>query len=126
MQALINALCAHFAPAPTTPPRRILVAAVLNPREVALNIGTAAGVQLGTRFELLDDGLPIIFEGEHLGLYERSPVTVEVIEAQERLVVARLPWRPSLQPLWMYDRPKKTPVLPDWVAIGSRARVLPL
>jgi hypothetical protein len=102
--------------------RRILMAAVLDQRTVALNIGEGAGAEVGARFELQDSGTSIVYDGEYLGAYQRPAVTVEVTEVQERLAVARL-HRPA--PLWSStaaDRLAKTPMLPDWVAVGSTAR----
>ena len=117
MNAFLAALCTHLSP---PPPRRVLVAALLSPNEVVLNIGTDAGAYIGEYFELLDDGIPITYEGEYLGTHQRPSVVVTVIEAQERLVVARLPYTPQFGDPWAYRRPRR-PALPEWVGIGSRA-----
>jgi hypothetical protein len=117
MNAVLAALRARLSPPPA---RRILVAALLEPGIVVLNIGTEAGAHLGQRFELRDEGIPITYEGEYLGTHYRPGVVVSVTEAQERLVVARMV-QPARDPEpWDWTRPRRT-VLPAWVAIRTQA-----
>ena len=124
--AIVPFLRARLCPPPPAPARRILVAALLDKGEVVLNIGSNAGAALGQHFELLDEGTPITYEGELLGIYRRPAVTVVVTEVQARLVVTRRPRQAQNRPYWLpgelsYSR---IPPLPDWVVVGSRARLL--
>lgn len=74
-----------------TEPIRGKVARVLNAREIAINIGTAKGVTVGMRFNVLDAREQDIIDpetNEVLGSIERPKARVEVTHAQETLSVA--------------------------------------
>jgi hypothetical protein len=72
---------------------RGLVADILDERQVVLNIGSRSGVELGTRFAILDESDYEVKDprtGETLGkLPPREKVRVEVVEFTETLSVAR-------------------------------------
>ena len=74
-----------------TEPIRGKVARVLNAREIAINLGTAKGVTVGMRFNVLDALEQDIIDpetNEVLGSIERPKVKVEVTHTQETLSVA--------------------------------------
>ena len=67
------------------------VARVLNSREVALNIGTDAGVEIGMYFDIMDQCEENVVDpdtAEVLGTIERSKVRVKVVKVQPKLSVA--------------------------------------
>lgn len=67
------------------------VARVLNARELALNIGSSHGVELGMYFDVLDPKGEDITDpdtGEILGSVERTKVRLKVIKVMENLSVA--------------------------------------
>lgn len=67
------------------------VARVLNSREVALNIGSNAGVRKGMTFNIMSQKLEDIVDpdtGDILGSVERPKVSVKVVDVQEKLSVA--------------------------------------
>jgi hypothetical protein len=75
----------------TVEPIRGRVARILNAREVALNIGSRDGVQVGMHFDILDPKGQDIHDPdtrELLGSIERPKIRVEVKEVEERLSVA--------------------------------------
>ncbi len=75
-------------------PIRGKIARVLNTREIALNVGTAQGVTLGMRFDVMDSSEMDITDpdsGKVLGSLERPKVRVEIIHVQEDLSVAQTP-----------------------------------
>ena len=77
-----------------TEPIRGKVARVLNTREIAINAGTAQGVTLGMRFDVMDTNEMDITDpdtGKVLGSLERPKVRVEIIHVQEDLSVAQTP-----------------------------------
>ncbi len=74
-----------------TEPIRGKVAAVLNEREIALNIGSAKGVFVGMYFDVMSLESGDIRDpdtGEVLGSIERPKVRVRVTEVQENFSVA--------------------------------------
>ncbi len=74
-----------------TQPIRGKVARVLNAREIAINIGTTHGVQIGMYFDVMDPSDQAISDpdtGELLGSIERPKVRVKIIRVQEKLSVA--------------------------------------
>lgn len=67
------------------------VAMVLNSREVALNIGSNVGVEIGMIFNIMSQKLEDITDpdtGDVLGSVERPKVRVKVVDVQEKLSVA--------------------------------------
>jgi hypothetical protein len=67
------------------------VARILNSRELALNIGSSHGVEVGMYFDVLDPKGENITDpdtGETLGSVERSKVRIKVIRVMENLSVA--------------------------------------
>ena len=77
-----------------TEPIRGKIARVLNTREIALNVGTAQGVTLGMRFDVMDTNERDITDpdtGKVLGSLERPKIRVEIIHVQEELSVAQTP-----------------------------------
>lgn len=67
------------------------VAAVLNDRELALNIGAEAGVREGMRFQVLEKERLITdpTTREELGRVQREKVKIKVVEVHPRFSVAR-------------------------------------
>jgi len=77
---------------PATVPERITgrVAGVLNARELVINIGSEASVQVGMRFSVLAAEATEILDpetNERLGLLDREKVRVEVTEVRPRFSV---------------------------------------
>lgn len=67
------------------------VARVLNSRELAINLGSENGVELGMLFDVLDPKGEDITDpdtGEVLGSVDRPKVRVKVINVQEKLCIA--------------------------------------
>ncbi len=67
------------------------VARILNSREVALNIGSAAGVEVGMKFNIMSDKMEDIRDPdtkEPLGSINRPKVQVRVSYVEEKLAVA--------------------------------------
>ena len=66
------------------------VAAVINRRELVINRGTAAGVQEGMKFKVMDRLLEITDPESHetLGTLEREKVRVKVSEVHPKFSVA--------------------------------------
>jgi hypothetical protein len=67
------------------------VAQVLNSRELALNVGTERGVQVGMLFDVLEPKGEDIVDpdtGEVLGSLARPKVRIKVISVQPKLAVA--------------------------------------
>ncbi len=76
---------------PSTQPIRGKVARILNSRELALNIGSMDGLQVGMRFDVLDvKGEDIRDPDSHevLGSLQRPKVRVEITRVEPRLAVA--------------------------------------
>ena len=74
-----------------TKPIRGKVASVINEREIAINVGSAHGVNVGMYFNVLevqDEEIKDPDTGEPLGLVERPRVRVKVTHVQEKLSVA--------------------------------------
>ena len=74
-----------------TKPIRGKVARVINEREIAINVGTAHGVDVGMYFNVInakDEEIKDPDTGEVLGSIERPKVRVEVTHVQEKLSVA--------------------------------------
>ena len=68
------------------------VAAVLNERELAINIGTKSGVKVGMKFKVLADKPTDITDpatGEPLGQLDREKVRVQVVAAEDKFAVCR-------------------------------------
>ena len=68
------------------------VAAVLNERELAINIGTSKGVQVGMRFRVLAENPSEVVDpetAEILGYVDREKVRVQVVEVHERYAICR-------------------------------------
>ena len=69
-----------------------LVAAILNDREVALNIGAVDGVELGMKFDILGpEPLTVIdpATGVPLGVVDRVKIKVKVAAVHDRFSIAR-------------------------------------
>ena len=74
-----------------TEPIRGKVASVINEREIAINVGTAHGVDIGMYFNVIDTQNGEIKDpdtDEVLGAIERPKVKVKVTHVQEKLSVA--------------------------------------
>ena len=72
-------------------PIRGKVARNLNSRELAINVGSADGVEVGMYFDILDpkgEDVKDPDSGEVLGSLDRPKVRVKVTKVQERLSVA--------------------------------------
>lgn len=72
-------------------PIRGKVARVLNSREIAINVGSEKGVDVGMHFDVLDPKYENIRDPdthELLGSIERPKVRVQVIKVQEKLSIA--------------------------------------
>jgi hypothetical protein len=67
------------------------VAAVLNERELAINVGSSGGVQLGMKFKILADVAEVRDPdtGEILGVVRREKVRVEAVRVLERMSICR-------------------------------------
>jgi len=68
------------------------VAAVLNERELVINIGKKSGVEIGMKFKVLTEKPAEILDPDTqdiLGIVDREKVRVEVVEIQEKLSVCR-------------------------------------
>ena len=68
------------------------VAAILNERELVINIGAGSGVRLGIKFKVLSDQPTDIYDPdtkEKIGVLDREKVRVKVVDVQENLSVCR-------------------------------------
>jgi hypothetical protein len=68
------------------------VAAVLNERELVINIGSRNGVEEDAKFKVLANEPTEIIDpetGEFLGTLDREKVRVRAVEIQERLTICR-------------------------------------
>ncbi|NJO04999.1 MAG: hypothetical protein HC876_05425 [Chloroflexaceae bacterium] len=68
------------------------VATILNPREIAINIGRNNGVQVGMNFKIVQNNPVEIRDpasGELLGTLKREKARVRVVEAKERFAICR-------------------------------------
>jgi hypothetical protein len=68
------------------------VAAVLNERELAINIGASHGVEPGMKFKVLAEQPAEIYDpetNELLGTIDREKVRVQVVEIQEKFSICR-------------------------------------
>lgn len=67
------------------------VAAIINEREVVLNLGLTSGVSPGMKFRIMDQ--PTVVKdpssGEELGIVSREKVRVKVVKVQPKLSIAR-------------------------------------
>lgn len=77
-----------------TPTREVIegkVAKILNDRELVINRGSTDGVQLDTRFKVVEDSEPILDPDtqEPLGSVEREKVRIKVVHVQESLAIGR-------------------------------------
>ncbi len=68
-----------------------LVAAILNERELVINIGNEAGVAVGMRFKVLDQEKAVKdpITNEELGTVRREKIRVKVVDVQPKMSVAR-------------------------------------
>lgn len=67
------------------------VARVLNSREVAINIGSTSGVEIGMKFDIMSDKREDIRDpdtNEVLGSIDRPKVRVTISHVEERVAVA--------------------------------------
>ena len=74
-----------------TQPIRGKVARVLNAREIAINIGTTHGAQIGMYFDVRDPNdqdIPDPDTGEVLGSIDRPKVRVKITRVEDKLSVA--------------------------------------
>lgn len=74
-----------------TQPIRGKVARVLNAREIAINIGTTHGAQIGMYFDVMDPNdqdIPDPDTGEVLGSIDRPKVRVKITRVEDKLSVA--------------------------------------
>ena len=72
-------------------PIRGKVARILNLRDLALNIGSSSGVQMGMLFDVMDpkgENITDPDSGSVLGSIERPKVRVRITQVQEKLSVA--------------------------------------
>jgi hypothetical protein len=68
------------------------VAAILNERELAINIGESNGVRVGMKFKVLSDQLTEIYDpdtNEVLGVIDREKVRVQAVVVQKKFSVCR-------------------------------------
>jgi len=68
------------------------VAAILNARELAINIGSAQGVTVGMKFRVLAETPISVADPDtdtELGVVDREKVRVQAVEVQDRLTVCR-------------------------------------
>jgi hypothetical protein len=68
------------------------VAAILNARELVINIGSAQGVDLGMRFKVLAETPVAVTDPDTfmpLGVIDREKVRVQTVEVQENLSVCK-------------------------------------
>ena len=74
-----------------TEPLKGRVAAVLNTRELAINIGSQAGVLIGMKFRVLEPEESVCDPDtqEIIGYVQREKIRVKVVELQEKLAVGR-------------------------------------
>lgn len=73
-------------------PLRGKVAAILNERELAINIGTTDGVKPGMKFKVLAEYPTEVFDpetSERLGTIDREKVRVQATEVRERMSICR-------------------------------------
>lgn len=79
---------------PDAPPTSLeaKVAAILNARELAINMGSAEGVRTGMKFKVLAETPITIADpdtGINLGVVDREKVRVMAVEVQPQLAVCR-------------------------------------
>ncbi len=66
------------------------VAGILNPRELAINIGENSGVEIGMIFKVIGDAvLKDPDTGEQLGAVRREKGRVKIVTVEERFATAR-------------------------------------
>jgi len=72
-----------------TQPLQGRVAAVLNTRELAINIGSQAGVQIGMKFQVLhpEENVSDPDTQEIIGHLQREKIRVKVVEVRERMAI---------------------------------------
>ena len=99
-----------------TEPIRGKVAQVLNSREIAINVGSANGVEVGMHFDVLEPE-SIIDPDTHevLGTIDRPKVRVKVIHVQEKL---------SLAATYRKERVNVGGVATSWAELGNFSRSL--
>jgi len=68
-----------------------LVAAILNEREIVVNLGTEQGIVIGMKFKVMDQAKPVKdpATGADLGIVRRDKVKVKVVDVQAKLSIAR-------------------------------------
>lgn len=67
------------------------VAAILSPRDLVMNIGADAGVEVGMIFDVLDEAVVITDPdtSEQLGIIQQKKTIVEVTSVERKFAVAR-------------------------------------
>lgn len=67
------------------------VAAILNEREVVMNVGHEAGVSEGMKFKVMDQPKAVKdpSTGEEIGTVSREKLRVKVVQVQPRIAIAR-------------------------------------
>ena len=95
------------------------VAEVLNDREIAINIGTDHGVDMGMYFDVLYPESGEIIDPdtkEVLGSIERKKVRVRVTEVQKKLAVASTYRSEQVTPWWSHLGPFARALMPpSWI-----------
>ncbi len=74
-----------------TEPIRGKIARVLNAREIAINIGTTHGAEIGMYFDVMspnDQDIPDPDTGEVLGSIDRPKIRVKITRVEDKLSVA--------------------------------------
>lgn len=68
-----------------------LVAAILNEREIAINLGQEQGVTVGMKFKVLEHPRKVIdpVTGQELGIVTREKIRVKITDVQPKLSIAR-------------------------------------
>jgi hypothetical protein len=68
------------------------VAGILNARELAINIGSNSGVQVGMKFRVMSSEETKVYDpetGDLLGLIDREKVRVQATEVREKLSICK-------------------------------------
>lgn len=68
------------------------VASVLSDRQIAINRGSSHGVEIGMKFAVLTDEVPVVTDpdtGEEIGNVEVAKTLVKIVSVQDRMSVAR-------------------------------------
>ncbi|MDQ0094812.1 hypothetical protein [Paeniglutamicibacter psychrophenolicus] len=68
------------------------VATVLSDRQIAINRGSQHGVEIGMKFAVLTDEVPVVTDpetGEEIGNVEVAKTLVKIVSIQEKMSIAR-------------------------------------